>query len=187
MWPCRDPPADLLPARPQRLVDLPRRHGFARPPHRGPYQLGGGTSIVDATSWDASEGYAVTSTPSMRMVVDLSDFDKSRWVNLTGVSGHAFSANYTDQTDSQIISTLIGNYGLTAAVDATTVTLKALAQYLATDWDFLLTRAEANGLIVLVSDGTVTVRKPVADGAQPVLLVTYGIDIIELQIGRAHV
>jgi penicillin G amidase len=67
--------------------------------NRGPYQLGGGTSIVDATSWDASEGYAVTSTPSMRMVVDLSDFDKSRWVNLTGVSGHAFSANYTDQTE----------------------------------------------------------------------------------------
>ncbi|MEV5965013.1 penicillin acylase family protein [Kribbella sp. NPDC051952] len=67
--------------------------------NRGPYQLGGGTSIVDATSWDASEGYAVTSTPSMRMVVDLSDFDKSRWVNLTGVSGHAFSAHYTDQTE----------------------------------------------------------------------------------------
>ena len=65
---------------------------------RGPYELGGGTSIVDATAWDASEGYTVTATPSMRMVVDLSDFDKSRWVNLTGVSGHAFSSNYTDQT-----------------------------------------------------------------------------------------
>ncbi|MFI5713984.1 penicillin acylase family protein [Kribbella sp. NPDC051620] len=67
--------------------------------NRGPYELGGGSSIVDATSWDAAEGYKVTSTPSMRMVVDLSDFDKSRWINLTGVSGHAFSSNYTDQTD----------------------------------------------------------------------------------------
>ncbi|NUR95363.1 MAG: penicillin acylase family protein, partial [Kribbellaceae bacterium] len=67
--------------------------------NRGPYELGGGTSVVDATAWDASEGYAVTATPSMRMVVDLSDFDKSRWINLTGVSGHAFSSNYTDQTD----------------------------------------------------------------------------------------
>ncbi|WP_133782708.1 penicillin acylase family protein [Kribbella sp. VKM Ac-2571] len=67
--------------------------------NRGPYELGGGTSIVDATGWDAAEGYDVTATPSMRMVVDLSDFDKSRWVNLTGVSGHAFSSNYTDQTD----------------------------------------------------------------------------------------
>lgn len=67
--------------------------------NRGPYELGGGTSLVDATSWDAAEGYAVTSTPSMRMVVDLADFDKSRWINLTGVSGHAFSSHYTDQTE----------------------------------------------------------------------------------------
>jgi penicillin amidase len=67
--------------------------------NRGPYELGGGSSTVDATGWDASKGYQVTATPSMRMVVDLSDFDKSRWINLTGVSGHAFSPNYTDQTD----------------------------------------------------------------------------------------
>ena len=67
--------------------------------NRGPYELGGGSSIVDATAWDASKGYSVTATPSMRMVVDLSDFDKSRWINLTGVSGHAFSPHYTDQTD----------------------------------------------------------------------------------------
>ncbi|WP_432941468.1 penicillin acylase family protein [Kribbella sp. CA-253562] len=67
--------------------------------NRGPYELGGGSSVVNATGWDASEGYGVTATPSMRMVVDLSDFDKSRWINLTGVSGHAFTDNYTDQTD----------------------------------------------------------------------------------------
>ncbi|MDX6294141.1 MAG: penicillin amidase [Kribbellaceae bacterium] len=67
--------------------------------NRGPYELGGGSSTVDATGWDAAKGYQVTATPSMRMVVDLSDFDKSRWINLTGVSGHAFSSNYTDQTD----------------------------------------------------------------------------------------
>jgi penicillin amidase len=33
----------------------------------------------------------------MRMVVDLSDLDQSRWINLTGASGHAFQANYWDQ------------------------------------------------------------------------------------------
>ncbi|WP_049797643.1 penicillin acylase family protein [Kribbella flavida] len=67
--------------------------------NRGPYELGGGSSVVNATGWNAAKGYAVTATPSMRMVVDLSDFDKSRWINLTGVSGHAFSGNYTDQTE----------------------------------------------------------------------------------------
>ena len=35
----------------------------------------------------------------MRMVVSLADLDDSTWVNLTGVSGHAFDAHYVDQTD----------------------------------------------------------------------------------------
>jgi penicillin amidase len=68
--------------------------------NRGGYQVGGGPEIVDATSWDAStDSYDVTVAPSMRMVVSLADLDKSRWVNLTGVSGHAFDAHYVDQTD----------------------------------------------------------------------------------------
>ena len=66
--------------------------------NRGPYDVGGGTSIVDATSWDASVGYGVTSAPSMRMVVDLDDLERSRWINLTGESGHVTSGHYRDQT-----------------------------------------------------------------------------------------
>jgi penicillin amidase len=34
------------------------------------------------------------------MVVDLSNFDHSRWVNQTGESGHAFDAHYDDQIDA---------------------------------------------------------------------------------------
>jgi penicillin G amidase len=67
--------------------------------NRNGYQVAGGDSIVDATGWDAAEGYEVTSAPSMRMVVSLADFDESRWINLTGVSGHPGSGHYTDQTD----------------------------------------------------------------------------------------
>jgi penicillin G amidase len=67
--------------------------------NRGPWEVGGGGSAVDATSWDAAEGYAVTAAPSMRMVVSMRDLDESRWINLTGVSGHPFSDHYTDQTD----------------------------------------------------------------------------------------
>ncbi len=65
--------------------------------NRGPVRVGGGTSIVDATGWTATAGYDVDWVPSMRMVVDLSNFDASRWIDLTGVSGHAFSPHYTDQ------------------------------------------------------------------------------------------
>jgi penicillin G amidase len=67
--------------------------------NRGPLHLGGGKDAVDATGWDATEGYQVNWVPSMRMVVDLADFDRSRWINLTGASGHAFHANYADQAD----------------------------------------------------------------------------------------
>jgi penicillin amidase len=67
--------------------------------NRNGWEVGGGSSTVDATSWDAADGYRVTSAPSMRMVVSLADFDDSRWINLTGVSGHPFDRHYTDQTD----------------------------------------------------------------------------------------
>ncbi|MFD0852524.1 penicillin acylase family protein, partial [Actinomadura adrarensis] len=65
--------------------------------NRGPLKLSGGTAIVNATGWDAQEGYEVSWVPSMRMIVDLGDLDRSRWINLTGASGHAFHDNYSDQ------------------------------------------------------------------------------------------
>ena len=67
--------------------------------NREGWEVGGGSATVDATAWDAAEGYGVTAAPSMRMIVSLSDLDDSRWINLTGVSGHPFSEHYTDQTD----------------------------------------------------------------------------------------
>lgn len=66
--------------------------------NRGPYEVGGGSGSIDATSWDAAKGFEVTSAPSMRMVVDLSNFDQSRWIQLSGESGHAYQGNYADQT-----------------------------------------------------------------------------------------
>ncbi|MDX6349876.1 MAG: penicillin amidase [Streptomyces sp.] len=66
--------------------------------NRGPWQVSGGEAAVNATGWNAAGGYDVVWVPSMRMVVSLADFDKSRWINLTGASGHAYSAHYSDQT-----------------------------------------------------------------------------------------
>jgi penicillin amidase len=68
--------------------------------NRGPWDVGGGSALVDATGWNAHDGYAVNWVPSMRMVVDLGDLDRSRWVNLTGASGHPMDDHYTDQTDA---------------------------------------------------------------------------------------
>lgn len=65
----------------------------------GPYELPGGSSIVNANAWDTSEGYSVTAAPSMRMVVDLSNLDGSTWINQTGTSGHPWSDHYSDQAE----------------------------------------------------------------------------------------
>lgn len=68
--------------------------------NRGPYPVSGGSSVVNATGWSLGESYATTTVPSMRMVIDLSDFDASTWNHLTGASGHAFHPHYTDQTEA---------------------------------------------------------------------------------------
>ncbi|WP_051433019.1 penicillin acylase family protein [Promicromonospora kroppenstedtii] len=63
-----------------------------------PVKVGGGSSIVNATSFDAASGsFDVTSGPSMRMVVDLADLDASTWVVVTGASAHPGSPHYDDQ------------------------------------------------------------------------------------------
>ncbi|MGW7088683.1 penicillin acylase family protein [Streptomyces sp. NPDC054871] len=75
--------------------------------NRGPFKLGGGEAAVNATGWNAAGGYGVQWVPSMRMVVNLDDLDKSKWINLTGASGHAYNAHYTDQTSKWVKGELL--------------------------------------------------------------------------------
>lgn len=90
------------------------------------------------------------------------------------------SANYIDQTDSAIMSTLAQNHGLTATVESTSIQYKELVQYYCSDWDFLLSRAEANGLLVIATDGALSVKPP-QTSAEPVLAVVYGQDLMEFR------
>ncbi len=68
--------------------------------NRGPYPVGGGSSVANATGWDIGGTFETVTVPSMRMVVDLADFDASGWNHLTGTSGHTFHPNYVDQTSA---------------------------------------------------------------------------------------
>ncbi len=89
------------------------------------------------------------------------------------------NANYLKQKDSDILSTIIGTYtGLSAQVKATTTKYSELVQYNCTDWDFMLSRAEINGMLVNVVDGKVNVGPPQVT-TSPVLTVTYGLDLFE--------
>lgn len=88
------------------------------------------------------------------------------------------NANFVDSKDSDIISKLIGVYSsLTSDVTATTTSFKELVQYYCTDWDFMLIRAEANGFLVTVDAGKVSVKAPQVDG-EAVLTLTYGTDLM---------
>ncbi|MFI8005549.1 penicillin acylase family protein [Streptomyces sp. NPDC086010] len=89
--------------------------------NRGPWDLGGGEAAVNASGWNAAGGYGVIWVPSMRMVVNVGDWDKSRWINLTGASGHAFSSHYTDQTDKWADGELLDWSYTKGGVDGSTV------------------------------------------------------------------
>jgi penicillin amidase len=67
--------------------------------NRGPYPVAGGPAIVNAIGWDARAGYEVNWLPSMRMIVDLGDLDRSRMVHTTGQSGHAYHRDYTSMIE----------------------------------------------------------------------------------------
>jgi penicillin amidase len=66
--------------------------------NRGPVPTSGGDSIVNATGW--SSDLTVRTVPSMRMIVDMSDFEKNLNIHTTGQSGHPFSTQYEDMIDA---------------------------------------------------------------------------------------
>jgi Rhs element Vgr protein len=91
------------------------------------------------------------------------------------------NANFVDKKDSDIISALIGNYaGLSSDIGATSNQHREIVQYYCTDWDFMLSRAEINGQVAIVSGGKVAVKAPEVSGSE-VLTVTYGDDLIEFE------
>jgi Rhs element Vgr protein len=83
------------------------------------------------------------------------------------------NAIYREQRDSDAMSALIAQSDLRSEVQSTGYQHEGLVQHYCSDWDFLLTRADANGLLVIVKDGTVSVKPPQVSGA-PTLKVAYG-------------
>ncbi len=89
------------------------------------------------------------------------------------------SLTYSKKKDSDIITSIIGNYsGLTNDVTVTTMEWPEQVQYYVSDWDFILSRAEANGLIITNINGKVSAVKPDATTTS-VLTVKYGDNLLE--------
>ncbi|RAJ80141.1 Rhs element Vgr protein [Chitinophaga dinghuensis] len=88
------------------------------------------------------------------------------------------SRYFINKTDKDAIEELAPN--LQPDVDTTQFSHKQLVQFDATDWDFILTRAEANGMMVFTDDGVLKVKKPDTTAA-PVATATYGENIYEFE------
>ena len=86
---------------------------------------------------------------------------------------------FTETTDSDVIDELIGEHDLARDVAVTKPSLREIVQYEATDWDFIMSRAEANGHVVAVRYGKVTVQPPATD-ATPVVATQFGATVLEL-------
>ncbi|MFN8447261.1 MAG: penicillin acylase family protein [Anaerolineae bacterium] len=68
--------------------------------NRGPFAISGGSDSVNATGWNPASGnFGVGSLPSMRMIVDVANFDNSVTMHTTGQSGHPASPHYDDMIE----------------------------------------------------------------------------------------
>jgi Rhs element Vgr protein len=77
-----------------------------------------------------------------------------------GMTQVRHSAVYREQSDDTIIGELIAKHGLERGTIAPTQPQhQELVQYYCTDWDFIRSRAEANGLLVCVDDGTIALAQ----------------------------
>ena len=80
---------------------------------------------------------------------------------------------FEKKKDSEIITTILADTGVSKEVDSTDYKHEFLTQFNITDWDFVLKRAKANGLLVLNANNKVTVTKATIDGS-PAAKIIYG-------------
>lgn len=90
------------------------------------------------------------------------------------------SRYFYEEKDSDILQSMLSSQGLSGQVDSTQVVHPVMIQYHCSDWDFLLSRADANGLLVLVRLGKVDIKAPDFSQA-PALSLQYGSTILELE------
>ena len=88
------------------------------------------------------------------------------------------SRHYEDITDSDIAEELTDQYGLEKQIESSSIQHKELIQYNTTDWDFILSRIDIIGMICLVEDGKIIIKKPDLTSS-PVLDLLFGATILD--------
>jgi Rhs element Vgr protein len=88
------------------------------------------------------------------------------------------SACFFAQTDADIASSILDAAGVAAEVESTAVVHPQQVQIRATDWDFLLARAEANGRLVFTEGDKVIIKAPAM--GSPAVTLLFGATLLEL-------
>ncbi|MEX2382293.1 MAG: type VI secretion system tip protein VgrG [Opitutales bacterium] len=90
------------------------------------------------------------------------------------------SRTFSDATDNSAIEAILSEHGVTLSNSAAGLpSHERLVQWQCADWDFALSRAEANGLFLVPTDGGAELAPPVASG-DPALSLEFGATVIEL-------
>lgn len=88
------------------------------------------------------------------------------------------SKYFYNMKDSEAVEQIAGTYAIETDIEDTAVQHEDIVQFDCTDWDFIVTRMEANGKLCLLDAGKLTVKKPDTSGST-VLDVVFGSTIIE--------
>ncbi len=90
------------------------------------------------------------------------------------------SQNFLEMSDSSAMSKVLESAGLEADVASISGEQEHILQSQSSDWDFLLARAEANGRVVLVDNGKVSIAKPSFSSAE--YEVSFGNSLTEMNL-----
>ena len=95
---------------------------------------------------------------------------------------HRHNNYFYEKTDSEVASELCGKYGISLSESGDYLSHKELVQYYSSDWDYMLCRAEANGMWVVTSlDGGIAMAPP--DTVQAaVLTAKFGSTLKDLDV-----
>lgn len=88
------------------------------------------------------------------------------------------SRYYYESTDSDVFTQLISAYKIEKEIEDTAYEHEELIQYNASDWDFMLSRVQANGQVCFTDNGTLKIKKPDFQ-QEPVETVAYGMTIMD--------
>ena len=156
----------------------------------GKFPLSDGEELAPGSEVTIKAGYAAKSSPIFKGVVvrhgvSISKHGRScvkiecrdKAIAMTCARKNA---NYLEKTDDAIIKKLAGDNGVSIKSSIGGEAHKEILQYYCTDWDFMMTRAEANGCWLLADDKGLSIEKIAVKGSAEVEL-TWGTDIIEFK------